>query len=177
MRKLDFSFFIPLILFFSISSVESKTTSIKIECKGKTYVNKNSDNWSSEQNLNYDIVNVYGLSNSKDRDNWYFDTGNFIYSNTEGNDPRQPSNPYWYRFISVTNDEISIIISGGNDFDKRKKDDRHNQKYEYRHEIKINRISGEWTEVSSRKTSWKDGGWLTNDFNIVGKCQKGIQKF
>lgn len=161
--------------------VESKEAHIKIECRGKIYEKSNSSNWSSEVNRTSEVVKIYTLSNSPDskgKDYWYFDSGFSVYTNANSNVPNQPGNPYWYRNIFVTYDEISIVISGGNDFDNNKKnDDSSNQKHEYRREIRINRISGDWTEKSKRKTAWRDGGWLTDDDNTYGKCQKGTQRF
>jgi hypothetical protein len=167
--------------FIFLSSVHSMDKNIKIECSGKNYLKENSKNWGREENSVTNIVSVYGLSNmsqSKNKSDWWFDSGNSIYTNKKDNDPNQPGNPYWYRDINVSHDYIFIVISGGKDFDKNKKnEDGMNQKNEYRREIRINRITGEWIEKSIDKTFWKDGGWLTMENNIFGKCQKGVQRF
>ena len=179
--KLFIYIFIPFLTILFGSRVNAKNVDIKIECRGKVYQTQNALSWSGEQNTIYDIAQVYKILNfpdSKGKDNWSFENEISIYSNTEGNDPRQPGNPNWYRNINVTDDLISVIISGGNDFNEGKViDERMNQKSEYRHTIKINRITGEWTEENIRKTSWRDGRWLTNDRLTKGNCQKGIQKF
>ena len=167
--------------FIFLSSVHPMDKNIKIECSGKNYRNENSKNWSREENSVTNIVSVYGLSNmsqSKDKSDWWFDSGHSIYTKDKNNDPNQPGNPYWYRDINVSHDYIFIVISGGKDFDKNKKNEvSMNQKNEYRREIRINRITGEWIEKSSDKTFWKDGDWLTMENNIFGKCQKGVQRF
>ena len=179
--KLSIYIFIPFLIIIFSSRVDAKNVDIKIECKGKVYETKNSLRWSSEQNIIFNTTQVYRISNfpdSKGKDNWVFKNGISIYSNIEGNDPRQPGNPNWYRNVNVTDDLISVIISGGNDFNEGKVlDEGMNQKHEYRHTIKINRITGEWTEENINKTSWKDGSWLTIDGITKGNCQKGTQKF
>lgn len=149
MKKLFLSIMVPLSLIVTGSRVESKDLNIKIECRGKVYLKENSSNWGSEKNSVNDVVRVYtfgDMSTIQGKSDWWFDSGYSVYSNTKSSDPNQPGNPYWYRFISVTNDDISIVISGGNDFEKNKKsNDDTNQKHEYRREIRINRITGEWT--------------------------------
>jgi hypothetical protein len=179
--KLFIYFFIPFLTILFCSRVDAKNVDIKIECKGKVYQTKNALSWSSEQNIINDKTQVYRIRNfpdSKGKDNWSFENEISIYSNTEGNDPRQPGNPNWYRNVNVTDDLISVIISGGKDFNEGKvSDERMNQKSEYRHTIKINRITGEWTEEDISKTSWKDGSWLSIDGITKGICQKGTQKF
>ena len=179
--KLFIYIFISFFIILFGGRLDAKNVDIKIECKGKVYITKNALRWSSEQNIVYDVAQVYKIRNfpdSKGKDNWGFENDISIYSNKEGNDPRQPGNPNWYSNVNVTDDLISVIISGGKDFNEGKvTDEGMNQKSEYRNAIKINRITGEWTEEYFSKTSWRDGRWLTNDRLTKGNCQKGFQKF
>lgn len=180
--KLFTYIFISFLTILSGPSVYAKNVDIKIECSGKVYKKENALTWSAEKNIIYDLTTVYRIRNypdSQGKDNWSFEDNNIaIFRNTEGNDPRQPGNPKWYRNIYVTDDVISIIISGSNDFKKEKVvDEGRNQKREYRRTIRINRITGEWSEEDTSKTSWRDGSWLTYDGITKGNCQKGFQKF
>ena len=179
--KIYKTIFVVLTFMFIGPKAQSKTEAIKIECRGKTYIERNAQSYDSPYKIDYELVNVYALTNSLDskgQDNWSFDDGNYVFANQDVSYPSQPGSPSSYRSIFVTNDVISIYISSRNDYDKnRKHEGGMNQKYESRREIKISRITGEWTEQSNRKTEWKDGGWLTYDIFTFGKCGKAIQKF
>ena len=111
--KLFVYIFIPLLTILFGSRINAKNIDIKIECRGKVYQTQNSLRWSNEQNIIYDKTQVYRIRNfpdSKGKDNWSFENEISIYSNTEGNDPRQQGNPNWYRNVNVTDDLISVII-------------------------------------------------------------------
>lgn len=179
--KLFVYILIPFLTILFGSRVDAKNTDIKIECRGKVYKKENALTWSGEKNIVYDVAKVYRVRNhpdAKGQDNWIFEDNISIYSNKISNDSRQPGNPKFYRNIYVTDDEISVIISFSKDFKKENViDEKLNKKFEYSRTIKINRITGEWTEEDISKTSWRDGRWLTNDGITTGNCQKSTQKF
>lgn len=164
------------------SKEETLSKELLVECRGKTIFTQNSAKWDKERGEVYETTKVYQLRNNwptRNREkSWYIDDGNIVWFPENGDDPKQPGHPHWYRNISVTNTEISFSKSGYNDFDKNKPlSDGLNQKNEYQGQLTINRISGEWEDVNTNTTYWNDGSWLTTRWHTTGSCKKGEKKF
>jgi len=179
--KIIFQLLILNFVLVSCSKFEDKDVEITLDCRGKTFFTQGSSSWSKERVSSYDSVEVFEINNkfkTQDGRKWSFKKGNFTYMNEVGDGPNQPGHPNWYRNVSVSDTEITLSKSGTTGFDEKKTDnDRMNQRDEYRDELKINRISGEYTDDNSSKTTWKDGSWVSLRWFTKGSCTKGEKKF